>query len=82
MDVPEEEFAVHGYTLTDHEAGEGNRAVREWKQLLAFPSNEGIQLIYQYSGSSFGSKLNSTQPNSHFLSLDGLREVFGYCMGD
>ena len=40
-EVPEEEVAVH-YN-TNPKAGKGKRTVGEWKQLLAFPSDEVVE---------------------------------------
>jgi len=40
-EIPDEEIAVHDNT--DPKAGKGERTVGEWKQLLAFPSDEVVE---------------------------------------
>ena len=39
--MPDEEIAFHNNT--DPKAGKGERTVGEWKQLLAFPSDEVVE---------------------------------------
>ena len=40
--IPEEEVVVNNSTL-EPEAGKGKRTNKEWKQLLAFPSDEVVE---------------------------------------